>query len=259
MVLRGFPRLALVAVLLLLPVPAFSDDVAPGSDLFRTVEPSYQDFTGPFEIPADFFDPGSDPFTGRVNLQGAPLYTSPECPGNLGSTDTIIRRTEAAELPSEGSLDTVPVEIIQLQLQSAAPITVTYNGGATPEPWDLRMSLSGTAPSTGAVTMGHWGPSGGTFDPQLLIIPFFTFTRQSDGAVRTRDGGALALSEALSAQEVFWEHEDPTLSCPACVSNFFADSFTAAGGLASFSWMAGCPPVTPVTGGTWGGLKAVYR
>jgi hypothetical protein len=44
-------------------------------------------------IPADFFDPGSVPFTGRIEFIGDPLNPS----GPLANTDTIIRRLNDAD------------------------------------------------------------------------------------------------------------------------------------------------------------------
>ena len=39
----------------------------------------------------------------------------------------------------------VRIEILALNLVSSTPITVTYNGGQTPEQWDVRAVLSNTA------------------------------------------------------------------------------------------------------------------
>lgn len=269
---RSLPVLA--AALLVVPATALATDVLPGYDLFATVPPdqpprpaSYQDFTGPFTIPPDFFDPGSDPFQGRVYFHGVPLGSFPGCFGDLGNTDTIVEREATAVLPGVGSFDTVPIEIIALSLHSASPITVTYNGGANPELWDVKVDLSPTLPSRGNMTIYHSLPDGGTFDAQFTVYPLLTFTRVSDLSVRILDAGMFGLGDQFSTSNVPWRH-DPIgqpVARPSCVSNFVAGydgNKIDVEELAAYalhgvypSW----PTPTAVEETTWGGLKALYR
>ena len=127
---------------------------------------SYFDFAT-MPIPADYFGPGSDPFDGIISLKGDPLYTGP--PGVLGSTDMIIRRLEIAELPACGSSDQIEIELVALSLVSLDPITVTYDGGQNPEPWDVRICLSSAVPQdTGSMVITRECNEGGSFIANIL-------------------------------------------------------------------------------------------
>src|SRR5262249_37669119 len=103
--------------------------VAPGIDLFTTPAggATHEDFASN-PIPAGFFGPNSDPFTGSIVFQGQPL--APLTP--LGSTDVIVQRKSIATLVNPGDQSVVPIEILALSLVSTSSITVTYNGGLTP-------------------------------------------------------------------------------------------------------------------------------
>ena len=116
----------------------------------------------PTPIPAGFFGPGSDPFTGVVLLGGA-------APG-----DTVVARLAPAVVPNGGS-DTIPVEIISLNLVSCQPIIVTYNGGTNPQQWDVQVTLDGPQ-GAGSMTIHRSNPTGGTFDSIFPVKPRFTFT-----------------------------------------------------------------------------------
>jgi hypothetical protein len=165
--------------------------VQPGDDAWMTPPPalpgvgSFVDF-GSLPIPADFFDPGSDPFSGVIDLKGTPLTTFP--PGVLGSTDTVVRRPAPTMPLPVGGQDTIPIEIVALSLVSVNPITVTYGGGMNPELWDVRVTLSTTQPQNpGTMTLRRTVADGGTFDSQLPVVPRLDFRRLSDGATRTAD------------------------------------------------------------------------
>jgi hypothetical protein len=191
------------------PLPGCS--VYPGIDLFTTPAggSTYQDFSG-LPVPADFFDPGSDLFTGTVILGGDPL--SPSSP--LGPTDTIVRRPGVAMLPNPGDQTTIPIEIIALSLVSVQPITVTYNGGFSPEQWDVRVCLSGVAPQQqGQMTIRAHNcgcPDGGTFTSNLFVLPKLVFTRTlPTPAIRVLDFGAEAVPPIQFAASGHWLASDP--------------------------------------------------
>jgi hypothetical protein len=159
------------------------DVVNPGVDFWTCPDASYV-FGGAgclFPIPADFFAPGSDPFQGTVNAAGHdPLV------------DTIIERLDQAVVPEpHPKSDPIQIEIIELHLQSVAPITVTYNGGQDPEDWDVEVELSPTPPSTGTMTITKTHCNGGTYTADLPVQPQFTFTKVGDpGEVRVLDTGS---------------------------------------------------------------------
>ena len=126
-------------------------------------------------IPADFFSPGSDPFNGTVNLVGGP-------------TDTLGQRSGPIVCPGAGfprPCDPVSVELIQLDLVSSAPITVT----PALTQWDVAVDLSPTgSPPLGTLdaTLDH--ANGGTYDADIPFSPRFTFTEVGNPAnVRVLD------------------------------------------------------------------------
>jgi len=153
-------------------------DVKTGHDLFVTGDGSSHDFSET-PIPNDFFGPGSDPFTALVNLEGTPLglFSGFE----VGNTDTIVQRAEVAAVPDgTGESDTIAIELVALSLKSINPITVTFNGGQDPEPWDLSIDVSLALPSTGTMTITHANEAGGTYTASMCVYPLITF-RQVNG------------------------------------------------------------------------------
>ena len=170
----------LLAVAMLVPTVAKAQIViGPGIDLFTTPSggTTVEDF-GPTPLPPGFFGPGSDPFTGQVVYEGAPL-------GGMipGPTDTIVQRMGPASLPAPGSSATIPIQIVALSLVSTAPITVTYGGGTSPEQWSVQACLSSSIPQPqGGMTIraGACPGEGGTFTASLPVCPKLVF-RRSDG------------------------------------------------------------------------------
>ncbi|MDO8749755.1 MAG: hypothetical protein Q7K03_01220 [Dehalococcoidia bacterium] len=181
-----------------------------GYDLFETnPEKTQFNFTG-LPIPSSFFAPGSQPFSGTVQFCGEPIGTF--LGNNVGSADTIVERMSPMLL--DGPPETVPIELVQLSLVSCNPITVTYPSGPSEE-WNVDVSLSPTAPSTGQMQVTKTHPNGGTFQSVLQVYPKFTFTRISDNLPRTLDVGSLGLPPltaqnlVLQGQNVPWAHTCP--------------------------------------------------
>lgn len=149
-----------------------------------------QDFSS-LPIPFNFFSPGSEPFTGIVILEGSPIDSV-----NMGDTSAIVRRPNDPILPADpvGTIGTVPIELVQLSLVSASPITVTYNNGNPPELWEVNVGLSPTLPApAGTMTAQKTHPNGGLFSSQLFVQPLFRFRRISDSFTVVLDTGAMAL------------------------------------------------------------------
>ncbi|MEE9294680.1 MAG: DUF4215 domain-containing protein, partial [Phycisphaerae bacterium] len=166
--------------------------VQPGVDLWKTVTgpDTFQNFTGD-PIPPGFFDPGSDSFTGTVLFEGVPLGASV----SLEGTDTIVERLDTAVLDfCEASEATITIEIVALSLRATAPITVTFNGGQSPEQWDLRVFLSDAPQALGQMTIRQRCPGGGTYAAILPVSSKLIFTRQGDNAVRVFDAGLQGLA-----------------------------------------------------------------
>lgn len=194
----------------LLGAGASATSAAPaGIDLFETdPESTIFRFIDAQTIPADFFAPGSQPFTGTVHLGGRQIGTHQD--HDVGDADTIVRRTRDANLvPPFPATDTVPIEIVALNLQSVEPITVQV--GTETQRWNVDASLSTSNPSQGQMTIVKTHDNGGTFSSQLVVMPIFTFTRVGDGAQKVLDLGeqaklfpTMAGALTLQADNVPW-------------------------------------------------------
>lgn len=164
-------------------------------------------------IPADFFEPGSDPFTGTVRLGGA----------QFGSADTIIERIGSMDFPCDpASSQQVPIELVALSLKSCEPITVTSNGGLDPQEWDVSVDLSAVPAPPGHMTVLKTHANGGTYESTLFVQPVFTFTRPDTGEVRVLDTGleGIVPLELNSAGPSSWV-DSPTKDNYPCEGNGF--------------------------------------
>jgi hypothetical protein len=249
-------------MLILLPAPAPAQDVQPGFDILVHQDPSGWDF-GPQPLPADFFGPGSDPFDGIIALKGDPLGSSPLCPGDLGLADMIILRKNVAVLPGIPSDFIIDVEIVELSLVSVAPITVSYNGGAYTEDWNVEMTISPSAPSEGSMIITKFDPGGGAFDASIILRPHFTFTRVSDSFTLTLDGAG-TYDDIVECIGGGWVYEAPPLECPPCAANFIPGQlpgggeypFDLSGYLSTNTLVSACTINTP-TLSQWGMISIV--
>jgi len=130
-------------------------------------------------IPADFFGPGSDPFVGEICLKGEPLGATPF--GTFEVADTLILRAadpfDSCDFPAPASA-LIPIEIVALNLVSIEPITVTFNGGQSPQLWDVQVNLSQLGPQQqGFMDVQKTHDNGGVFFSDLPVIPQFVFTQ----------------------------------------------------------------------------------
>lgn len=205
----------------LYPIVAPEDIVPAGFDLFETdSSTSFYDFSQT-PIPADFFGPGSDPFTGSVEMGGKEID-----PDQLGTTDTIVERLSVMHLPPPyPSSDMIPIELVELSLVSVEPIVVPV--GRTIQVWNVNVGVSHVVDSKGEMTITKVNNEGGTFDSVLYVQPLFTFTRVADGAVRQLDTGALGLPPLeFVAKDVPWRRTCPpeVLKVPGVTTEFFCAS-----------------------------------
>ena len=147
-ILRIFALLAVAAVLAL-PAVAADGAIYGGIDTWITTTGTHFDFDQE-PLPAGFFCPGSQPFTGRIDLLGVPVATGK--PGELGRTDTIVQRLDDAVFNKRG-VATTRIQIKALSLQSVKPIetacgsfvaTVSLNG---PQPVTTMRIIRDTANS----------------------------------------------------------------------------------------------------------------
>lgn len=235
------------ALVLLIPAPAFGQGVQAGLDFFTT-DPSNTEFDfADSPIPADFFFPGSDPWTGTIELQSLPLPESELCPvspgfcpdDDLSEIDTIVERLETAYLPGIGQSDTVAIELISLSLVSIEPITVTYNGGQDPELWDVEVCNSSYGSPQGEMVITRTHMNGGMFNSDLPVRPLFRFTRQMDSEQRYLDGASAGITDTLGAENVKWIYTD--FGPQSCRSNFCTpEPFTEIGLLAMHGVFPSC-------------------
>ena len=199
-----------------------------GDDKFETTGngETYHNFAAS-KVPANFFGPGSQEYSGVVPLVGVPLAAGSDI-------DTVIHRNQAVYTPG-----TTTLTMTGLSLKSINPITVTYTGGGQ-ESWSVRVGLSDYQASTGSMTI-H---SGGTFDSTLKVYPKFTFTRVSDGAVRVLDTGdpggpGLTASEATASEFETEPAPEPQPTIAPCQTTI--DDFE---GRVSATASSSCAPVT---------------
>jgi len=125
---------------------------------------SQQDFRST-PIPPGFFGSGSDPFDGVIRLKG----------GDPVGPDTSVRRLGDFSFPGVPSTDTVPIEIVSLNLVSCQPIVIT--GGENAGLWDVNVSLPQLPQQPGHMTATKTHANGGTFEAQFYVQARFTFTK----------------------------------------------------------------------------------
>lgn len=201
-----------------------------GDDKFETTGngETYHNF-GASKIPADFFGPGSQEYSGTVPLVGVPL-------AGEGDIDTIIHRNQTVQVPG-----TTTIKMTALSLKSISAITVTYPNHT--ELWNVQVGLSDFKDSTGTMTI----ESGGTFDSSLKVWPKFTFTRNGVTLVLdTGDPNGPGLVAADSAVAGDFEAEPvpaPTVApCPVIIGEFEPHETDSATMSAATS--SSCAPVT---------------
>ncbi len=169
--------MALLAVLVASPVLA-GERLTRGADLWETSTGlSYSSFKAE-PIPADFFCPGSEPFTGVIQLNGKPLATAPA--GALGKIDTIVRRLDDAVLNDKGEAST-RIQLMALSLASVKPIETRCGR------YNVTSSLAGAQPTT-TMRILKTSDGGGTYIAPLSLNVKLTFTPVSgQGASREID------------------------------------------------------------------------
>lgn len=122
-------------------------------------------------IPAGFFCPDCEGFSGRVELVGSPLNRA-----KTGAADSILVRSGDPIRPWDGvgKTRTVRLKLVELSLMSKAPITVMSKKG--PQQWDIHVGLSDKRPPTGKLTATKTHANGGTFDSTFYVQELLTFT-----------------------------------------------------------------------------------
>jgi len=171
-------------------------------------------------LPADFFGPGSDPFDGQIFLKGLPIDEI-----LFGNASTLLRRVGDPLSPTApiGSVGTVDVELVELNLIGTEPIVVGFHGGALSEQWEVYVVPSPFPVPVGSLTATKTHANGGTFYSTFYVQPLFLFTRTSDGMTLVYDTGAEGITPL---QQVIigssWVHDaDPELNLIAPSNGLF--------------------------------------
>ncbi len=153
--------------------------------------PSTWDFgrTSP-PLPAGFFGPGSDPWSGSISCVGDPF--DPE--GVAPTADLIVRhekirwvrnkenRFGPPEIPAKYQLRCDMVELSEIGTE---PATVTYDGGKRSEKWDVRIELAKRHPGGGLIYITHINQdgNGGFADIEIAVKVAFIFSRGGEEVV----------------------------------------------------------------------------
>ncbi len=189
-------------------------DIPPGEDCWQTdcgrTKMSFCDLDGT-ALPADFFDPGSEPFAGEIRFGGAGK-----------ETDTSVQRLQQMILPEPDSQAQTPIELVELELVSCEPITVIIDGESVD--WNVEVTLSEVPAGTGMLGVTRTHGNGGIFEAEFPLHPVFTFTRVDDPTqVRILDTGLEGLPpfQFSTIGQAPWVSEltgpDPP---PICGTNF---------------------------------------
>jgi hypothetical protein len=164
-------------------------------------------------IAADFFGPGSDPFDGGV-------YATSHDP-----TFAVVfqRYDQMVLLEPYPVSDTNDYQLVYLDLQSVAPIVVTYNGGQSSEQWDVAVELSLNPVTYGSLSVTKTHCEGGTYTASFPVHPRFTFVKVSNPAeTRVLDTGLEGIPpiDLDTVSPCPWEHSPdgndfrPSQTCP---------------------------------------------
>lgn len=162
-----------LTMLALVVAPALADDVIlSGADLWQTPgEVSYTDFSNE-PLPKDFFCPGSQPFSGRIVMTGAPLATEPA--GVLGPVDTVVHRLDDATFDADGVAAT-RLQVMALSLAGTEPLDVGCE-----QPFELTASLAGEQPLT-EMRIKRDADYGGSYVAPLKLNVKVVFTPMDGG------------------------------------------------------------------------------
>ncbi len=194
-------------------------DIEGRQDLWvtNTATSSKQNFAGT-PIPAGFFDfdgRSCESFGGEADFAGAALDEN-----TTGAADTKIYRSADPIAVSDpvGKEGTVDVQITNLNLWSADPITVTCDGA--PTRWRVQATLSDLPQPMGTLTATKTHDNGGTATTILPVLLKLTFTNVEQPTVtKTLDFGLEGWDAVEFEAEMAWVHSlNP--SAPDSVGGF---------------------------------------
>jgi hypothetical protein len=127
--------------------------------------------------------------------------------GGLAMTDTIVMRQASASLPTIGSSDTIPIEIVSLSLKSVAPLMVTY-GPTAPEFFDVSVELAPLPQTPGSMTLTRETQNGGTFDSVLPVLSSISFTNTNPSGPQAQQ--PVIREDVFTGTDVCWQVPEPS-------------------------------------------------
>ena len=150
-------------------------------------------------LPAEFFGPGSEPFSGNIPLKG--------------SKNVVMERMEGAVFGMPPMPQDIPIEINALDLASVQPMVVTYSGGAM-EQWDVQVNLNPRETSGGVLRVTH-NASGELDGGAILAVDSFfdifadvTFSHTPpSGTTRHRLFSIIDRTQLSSSGTPQWAHQ----------------------------------------------------
>jgi PEP-CTERM motif len=161
-------------------------------------------------LPADFFDPGSEPFEGRIDLSNVP--------GSGTAMPTF--RTSGTNFPEPipaGGTEDINIGVGELNLMSAQPISVNYSDGST-ELWDAEVHLDPSQVSEGVMRVTHnpdGDPDGGTIVPLdsfFDIAAEVTFSNTPPGQATRYRGFYIIDRTNLTTTDALWAHQNNNIA-----------------------------------------------
>lgn len=171
-----WPISILISIVLLTPAaPARAQEVSAGFDFLETrIGDTFEDLSDLSALCPGCFVVG-DPV---IPVKPVPIPKGPFGGADLGNTDTAIQRLQnTVDLDLNGFAQ-VPIQIVELHLQSVQPFQVNCQGDI--QNWMLDITIDPVVQPPGQITITKTHADGGLFTSTLPIIPILTFTRVDD-------------------------------------------------------------------------------
>lgn len=190
---RGWTTLVWVAAVVLVAGPAMAQSsitLNAGSDIFITTGGGATTVDlSQYPIVSQLL--GGPPSPTVVSLSGKPI-------AGLGQTDTVVDRLQNVTLTAFNTPSApVPLRLTGLSLKGQVSA-----GGAT---WNLVVSVSPNATSSGSITLTRTAADGGHFDAAINVVPHLIFTNAGNGSTVDVDCAFdCSGSIALSTQNAAW-------------------------------------------------------
>jgi hypothetical protein len=144
-----------------------AEPIRKGVDLWISVAGMARTSFAQEPIPAGFFCNGSQPFTGSISFQGAPLATEPA--EALGRADTIVQRLDDAVFDAKGEA-TTRIQLMALSLVSTRPVATSCGA------YDVAVHLADGEQPTTTMRIFNSDALGGTYSAPLSLNVKLVFT-----------------------------------------------------------------------------------